>query len=63
MTPRQSFEQLENLRRSVAMLSAGQPALKREVALRLLEELQAVGRELTRLEGGLRDLLAGERRG
>lgn len=57
MEPRTSWEQLENLRRSVAMLSPGAPALKREEALRLLSEVQDTQRELRRLEYGLRSLL------
>ena len=41
MGQRTSYEELERMRRSVAMLSVGQPALKREEALRLLAETQA----------------------
>src|SRR5690606_31047532 len=50
-------EDLERLRRSVAMLPPGQPALDREDALDLLAELQEVRRDLDRLESGLKALI------
>jgi hypothetical protein len=48
---------LENLRRSLIMLSPGTQALSREAALRLLEELTEVQETLDRLRSGLRRLL------
>jgi hypothetical protein len=48
---RTTFEDLERIRRSIGMLTVGQMALKREDAL------ARVGRELRRLEEGLRALL------
>lgn len=51
-----SYE-LEILRRSVAMLSPGAPALRREDALRLLGELAAVEARLERLLAELRRLV------
>lgn len=60
MPPRPAWE-LEHLRRSLAMLTPGQPAgLTREEAMGLLEELQRARRDLDRFEDGLRRLLAGE---
>ncbi len=49
--------EIEQLRRSVAMLPPGQHALDREVALDVLQRLQVVSRRVHRLEGGLRSLL------
>lgn len=49
--------ELEQLRRSVAMLSPGEKALDRETTLQVLHQLQAVSRRVRRLEGGLRALL------
>lgn len=55
-----SQEDLERLRRSLAMLTPGQPAsLSREEAVSLLADLQAARRRLDQLEGGLRRLLDG----
>jgi hypothetical protein len=50
-------EEIEQLRRSVAMLRPGSRALDREDALRLLGELGDVQRRLDRLRRGLRALL------
>ncbi|MBK9178653.1 MAG: hypothetical protein IPM45_03580 [Acidimicrobiales bacterium] len=52
-----SWEGLELLRRSVAMLGPGTPALDREQALSLLAEVQRLRTELTWFEHGLRRLL------
>jgi hypothetical protein len=41
-----SFEGVERLRRSVAMLTRGQPALDREAAMTVLAELQRLQRQL-----------------
>ncbi len=49
--------ELENLRRSIVMLTPGVPALTREEALRLLEELAALEARLDTLRAGLRGLL------
>lgn len=49
--------EIEQLRRSVAMLRPGEQALDRETTLQLLGRLQAVSRRVGRLEGGLRSLL------
>ncbi len=49
--------EIEQLRRSVAMLPPGQQALDRETTLQVLRRLQAVSRRVTRLEGGLHALL------
>jgi len=48
--------QLESLRRSLAMLSPGVAGLKREDALRLIEELQVAEDRLERLKAELRRL-------
>ncbi len=50
--------ELESLRRSLAMLRPGAPALDREEAMRLVRELQALERELRTLREGLQQLLA-----
>ncbi|HEY1652740.1 MAG TPA: hypothetical protein VGG09_12720 [Acidimicrobiales bacterium] len=50
--------ELETLRRSLAMLRPGAPALDREAAMRLVRELQDLERELRTLRRGLQDLLA-----
>jgi hypothetical protein len=51
-------EDPERLRRSIALLSPGQPAgLSREDAMALLAELRAARHELERLIAGLRELL------
>ena len=52
--------ELENMRRSLAMLTPGVRALTREEALRLVEELAAVQAQLDRLRDGLRQLIADE---
>jgi hypothetical protein len=49
--------EIEQLRRSVAMLRPGEQALDRETTPQVLHRLQAVSRRVTRLEGGLRSLL------
>ena len=49
--------EIEQLRRSIAMLSPGEKALDREATLSLLQRLQLVSRRVNRLEGGLRLLL------
>ena len=48
--------ELEMRRRSIAMLSPRAPALDREQAMALLEELQALQACLERLRDGLRKL-------
>ena len=51
-------EGLERLRRSIALLTPGQPAgLSREDAMALLADLRTARRELERLIVGLRRLL------
>lgn len=50
--------ELENFRRSLAMLAAGVKALTREQALGLVEELAGVQAELDRRRAGLQSLLA-----
>ncbi len=47
-------ELVENRRRSVAMLSPGVPALNREEALELLEQLEAALLELRRAQSDMR---------
>ena len=49
--------QLDNLRRSIIMLTPGVPALSREEAISLLEELTELQERLDRLQVGLRQLL------
>lgn len=49
--------ELENLRRSLTMLTPGVPALSREEALALLSELSVTQRRLDRLRSGLQRLL------
>jgi hypothetical protein len=49
--------ELETLRRSLAMLRPGAPALDREEAMRLVRELQAFERQLRTLRQGLLRLL------
>ncbi len=51
-------EEIEQLRRSIAMLQPGAMAMKREDAVRLLGELGEVKGWLDRLCNGLRALLA-----
>lgn len=55
---RRSRSDLEQLRRSVAMLSPGHPAMSREDALGLLSELSGLQRDLQQVTEGLRTLLA-----
>lgn len=50
-------QDLERLRRSIAMLSPGTMALPREDALALLAEVQRLRAALDRLADGLRALL------
>ncbi|HEY2665705.1 MAG TPA: hypothetical protein VGK51_02585 [Actinomycetota bacterium] len=50
--------ELEMLRRSLAMLRPGAPALDREEAMRLVRELQDLERQLRTLRRGLQELLA-----
>jgi hypothetical protein len=54
------YQELEGLRRSLAMLPPGTQALDREDAMRLLSELQEVECRLRNLRDGLRWAL-GER--
>jgi hypothetical protein len=49
--------ELESLRRSIAMLRVGAPALDREAATVLVRELQALEREIRRLRNGMQQLL------
>jgi hypothetical protein len=49
--------EIENLRRSLMMLSPGVPGLSREEALRLIEDLCEAEERLDRLVAGLRRLL------
>jgi|GraSoiStandDraft_60_1057301.scaffolds.fasta_scaffold3238445_1 hypothetical protein len=48
--------EIEGMRRSLAMLSPGQPGLTREAAIDLLEELQDVETRLASLKHELRRL-------
>jgi hypothetical protein len=50
-------EELEQLRRSIAMLQPGSMAMTREDAMRLLSQLGAVEERLERLRSGLRTLI------
>ena len=50
--------ELETLRRSLAMLRPGAPALDREEAIRLVRELQDLERRMRSLRHGLQQLLA-----
>ena len=50
--------ELETLRRSLAMLRPGAPALDREEAMRLVRELQDLERQLRALRHGLQQLLS-----
>ena len=45
--------ELENLRRSIAMLRVGAPALDREAAMKLVRELQALESQIRRLRDGI----------
>jgi vacuolar-type H+-ATPase subunit D/Vma8 len=49
--------ELESLRRSLAMLRPGAPALDREEAMRLVRELQALERQVRTMRRGLVRLL------
>ncbi len=50
--------ELESLRRSLAMLRPGAPALDREEAMQLVRELQALERQVRTMREGLVRLLA-----
>jgi vacuolar-type H+-ATPase subunit D/Vma8 len=50
--------ELETLRRSLAMLRPGAPALDREEAIGLVRELQELERQLRTLRQGLERLLS-----
>jgi vacuolar-type H+-ATPase subunit D/Vma8 len=50
--------ELETLRRSLAMLRPGAPALDREQAMGLVRELQELERQVRTLRQGLLQLLA-----
>ena len=56
-SPGRPKEEIEQLRRSIAMLSPGSMAMKREDAMRLLGELGDIQQRLDRLRQGLRALL------
>jgi vacuolar-type H+-ATPase subunit D/Vma8 len=49
--------ELESLRRSIAMLRVGAPALDREADMVLVRELQALESEIRRLRDGIQRLL------
>jgi hypothetical protein len=49
--------ELESLRRSLAMLRPGAPALDREEAMRLVRELQGLERQVRTMREGLVRLL------
>jgi hypothetical protein len=53
--------ELESLRRSIAMLRVGAPALDREAAMVLVRELQALEQQIRRLRDGRQRLLDDER--
>lgn len=48
---------LENLRRSLAMLRVGAPALDREAAMELVRELQGLEQQIRHLRDGMQRLL------
>jgi len=52
------YHELEDLRRSVAMLPPGSAALDREAALRLLVELQGLEDRLRSLRQGIERVLS-----
>ena len=54
------LSELENMRRSIAVLNPRAAALDREEAMALLADLQDVGWRLRRLRDGLRGLLDDE---
>ena len=49
--------ELEDLRRSIAMLEPRAPALNREAAMALIEELQTSSEQLRHLRQGIHSLL------
>jgi vacuolar-type H+-ATPase subunit D/Vma8 len=49
--------ELESLRRSIAMLRVGAPALDREAAMKLVRELQQLERQIRQLRDGMQRLL------
>jgi len=49
--------ELESLRRSIAMLRVGAPALDREAAIVLVRELQGLERQIRHLRDGMQRLL------
>ena len=49
--------ELESLRRSIAMLRVGAPALDREAAMVLVRQLQDLERQIRRLRDGMQQLL------
>ena len=53
--------ELEDLRRSIAMLEPRAPALNREAAMAVIEELQRSVEQLRRLRQGIHALLEHER--
>jgi hypothetical protein len=53
------YLEIENLRRSIAMLQVGAPALDRDKAMKLVRELQQTDERLRRLRDGLQKLLDG----
>ena len=55
--PMERQYELESLRRSIAMLRVGAPALDREAAMKLVRELQALERQIRRLRDGMQRLL------
>lgn len=52
--------ELESLRRSIAMLRVGAPALDRETAMMLVRQLQDLERQIRRLRDGMQRLLDDE---
>jgi vacuolar-type H+-ATPase subunit D/Vma8 len=50
--------ELETLRRSLAMLRPGAPALDREEAMRLVRELQELEPQMRTLRRGIQELLS-----
>ena len=55
--------ELESLRRSIAMLRVGAPALDREAAIVLVRELQGLEQQIRRLRDGMQRLLDEESTG
>ncbi len=62
VSPARPKEEIEQLRRSIAMLQPGSMAMKREDAMRLLSALGEVQGRLDKLRDGLRALLGEEDR-